>query len=1047
MTCHPSERIRTLILLLLITPLVYATKPPGIPLPRAAEVLDDRYQTLSQQFGDVMRHGPETFSYARAFLALRAYAETDNEEITEGMQHLLQPAHYNERIRTRMRTKTIVIDGDGRDWIAIPAHTPKTPRFMERARYALDEDDTLFALATLARGLASNDAVQVCIDCVGDGYFDFGIWGVVAENGTFYHGGTDFGNTNARISEGYDIAYGSDIEVRVSLQDLVKGRGPLKEEIRVRLDAWNTKRDTLSSDDPLVYIDRAPNYAFRLLLRLLAEACYTEGDTMTLALALANNYIYAKGTEETRAAIEKDIIAHYRLYQEIRAWQEEEKTAYALAEAPLVPKIFWADRVRTVEYDNEGRLPIARYREFVDSIETYKSVRTMARTHALYTRGYTETAARIEEFETAHHFYRTSLAYYENKTRSGEFDDACLRGITQEVAKGAFQETCFGTTRELYDFQWINNQVRRYKTRGRFEGDCGTMTTVMIALYKMAGIPAASFQWYENPDIGSARKMHNFPLYYHNRLRAWVAKQTPGTNEYPLYLHYTKPKWHHAIYHNDYETTDTHIASAYYPGDRAETFRITHFLRVGFPEDRFERVFFSGDTLTKGLFFTEETAPFTFPDEDEDGLIDKDEARMGTSPRERDSDGDGALDRQEVDYGTDPRSESSHPFALPTLSGFVKAACVMKTNNEGVYYEFFTNADEVHRFRNRYHFTPSDVFDRAHYRFFTFEKTRDENGSFTFTFRLPKETRLSVSFYNTHDNTIKNGYTAVSHDGHFARIRMLPPRGSSQAFLYLTRGTNTYTMGVIRVTAFNDTPHATWRDATSITPFPEHFAPAFFTHNLSFTPSFVGNIRMRKARDVTFALAAPPHVDEIRGLLRDGEENEQYGQVAVAPNAKGYDVTLLPTKRGTYTLDLFVVTNGKWEWVTRMKVDAEEDARLSFPTPGVTSKGAFPLCTKAFHEAGLSFQTKHAGYIAFEKESATVTLRVPDDVTLWHGVYREQGEAWNEVKDVSSAERKRSRYSITIAPKHRGRYRVDISFKDAGKWQFGARFYVAYQVE
>ena len=57
------------------------------------------------------------------------------------------------------------------------------------------------------------------------------------------------------------------------------------------------------------------------------------------------------------------------------------------------------------------------------------------------------------------------------------------------------------------------------------------------------------------------------------------------------------------------------------------------------------------------------TEPVDDVDSDGDGLLDSDEAKLGTDPDLVDTDGDGWEDGEEVDGNTDPLEASDHPYA------------------------------------------------------------------------------------------------------------------------------------------------------------------------------------------------------------------------------------------------------------------------------------------------------------------------------------------------------------------------------------------------
>jgi len=66
-----------------------------------------------------------------------------------------------------------------------------------------------------------------------------------------------------------------------------------------------------------LFSGREVNHALALLVSLLEHGASRPGDTITLALALANNHIYSIGDEAVRTAVRSDAVAHFGLYREM----------------------------------------------------------------------------------------------------------------------------------------------------------------------------------------------------------------------------------------------------------------------------------------------------------------------------------------------------------------------------------------------------------------------------------------------------------------------------------------------------------------------------------------------------------------------------------------------------------------------------------------------------------------------------------------------------------------------------------------------------------
>ncbi len=115
------------------------------------------------------------------------------------------------------------------------------------------------------------------------------------------------------------------------------------------------------------------NDALELLMQLLKEGEFQNGDSMACALAFVNSYLYSIADVDARRLIREDILKHHRLYRKVAAYQRQVRPGPGLSDAPVVPKIYWADRHRTMELES-GVLTAKYYAEFIDRIEVLEAV-------------------------------------------------------------------------------------------------------------------------------------------------------------------------------------------------------------------------------------------------------------------------------------------------------------------------------------------------------------------------------------------------------------------------------------------------------------------------------------------------------------------------------------------------------------------------------------------------------------------------------------------------------------------------------------------------
>ncbi|MHB8788769.1 MAG: hypothetical protein ACYDBT_02690 [Desulfobulbaceae bacterium] len=430
--------------------------------------------------------------------------------------------------------------------------------------------------------------------------------------------------------------------------EMVKGFGLiLQEEVYSYWSATNTKKK---------------NYALTLLVHLLANGAAIPGDTMTIALAVANNYIYSIADEPTRKQIKKDLINHFEYYKRIRSWQKTMNIRYDLARAPVIPKVYWAHRQRNLDlFSKISTLHLDQYLEFVDTIENLELMHDIITKNTLAQADSLIAIARnIEQFTEKNLLYRAKIDQHQNKLKRYP-DDNNARQALLEYEKGEYTVDFMGQKRRWDLFYWLNYQVRLYKKFGYFKGDCVTETTFQMNLYKAAGIPAMANQ--ERPVIKGGYS-HNSPLFFNAFFNKWDSIQIPQQAHADYYLHFEKPIWHHLRYEKDgdkHKRTGREISSSYWQGEKASRNKIVSFRRRGYVEEDFEKLFLSDTTQQPGFILNSLSAPDRITDTDHDGILDEFEIGKNTDRNNADTDQEGVADLWEIEWSFNPADPSSRP--------------------------------------------------------------------------------------------------------------------------------------------------------------------------------------------------------------------------------------------------------------------------------------------------------------------------------------------------------------------------------------------------
>ena len=231
------------------------------------------------------------------------------------------------------------------------------------------------------------------------------------------------------------------------------------------------------------------NYALEILIKLLISNNYIENDTITIALAIANNVIYSMADSETKKLIINDCISHFNFYKKVLLFQKDWNIKYNLSSVPVLNKAIWANRVHM--FPVRGRLTKKDYLEYIDSIKNLELIHKMVKDNSLYLAPTLYLVAKnLEKY--VHLNLRFSL---------GE------RAVYKNLS----------TT---YDgIRWTNAQMEIFNRDGFWRGDCGVYTLMQTRFFTCAGIPSYRISW-QSPGRG-----HHQQVYYNPFLQKWFSVQ------------------------------------------------------------------------------------------------------------------------------------------------------------------------------------------------------------------------------------------------------------------------------------------------------------------------------------------------------------------------------------------------------------------------------------------------------------------------------------------------------------------------------------------
>jgi hypothetical protein len=443
-------------------------------------------------------------------------------------------------------------------------------------------------------------------------------------------------------------------------------RGMNADRARELLRSWfdNDNRELVRGMEMVLAGEGETNHAMGLLLHLLDSGCYERGETMPLALALANNYLYAAVTPAIRDEIRKDMAAHYRFYRKIVAWQKKAfELPCDLSRMPLIAQIYWADRRAYPPEDITYPVgTISDYREYVDTIDTLEYFHRIAVEQNL-SRG--DGIARIGR--NVYLYVHTTRAadglnrhlYNPDEKTAGKITDRMPQDKGPRTGLEWFQLRHRGIQRNICDFIWTNYQRQLMERTGHSVGLCEVTSLIEMALFKAMGMPAGlmvRFPPRERPFPG-----HVFAMYYDPFLKKWKNLEMIRSWDKPqlteLVIH--KPVWHHRV-------RDLQVKVA----EKAPANRFFKVLDFGIPNGLMERVFMANRPSLDDTLFSRASFPDDPRDSDSDRIPDFEEIILGTDPARPDTGGDGVSDIWKLNHGLDPKIPiTGGSLDLPPIDG------------------------------------------------------------------------------------------------------------------------------------------------------------------------------------------------------------------------------------------------------------------------------------------------------------------------------------------------------------------------------------------
>ncbi len=276
-------------------------------------------------------------------------------------------------------------------------------------------------------------------------------------------------------------------QVRLTLPDASA------EAVLARLDAFARTDPAFESLDYVLCEEhfrkrRTPNYALLLFVHLLDRNPEAANDTMSAAIALANNYYYPNGDPAVRRLILADVDAQWKFYVRLVAWQARISAPAPLARMPIEAKVVWAARERT-----------------------YAPTRNQ--------KDYIQRLPRIEEIESMHEVVAKETGLAEARSLAQWSARIQKWFLSQRVPRSKLppdkQHIFFS---DLYAY---------YRAEKRFPTKhCVATATFFWVIYRSVGMPV--FTYYQNfrtAGTDGSGVLHEWPAYYDPDRRIWESGQ------------------------------------------------------------------------------------------------------------------------------------------------------------------------------------------------------------------------------------------------------------------------------------------------------------------------------------------------------------------------------------------------------------------------------------------------------------------------------------------------------------------------------------------
>ncbi len=396
--------------------------------------------------------------------------------------------------------------------------------------------------------------------------------------------------------------------------------------------------------------DKGENHALKLLLLLLRDDVYIQNDSITLAIVLAHNALYAIGDAETRLRMLSDMKEQFHLYREIIQWQRAWNVAYRLESLPVLAKAQWA--YRGSYHRQHKKLTLSEYEKYYASIANIRFFRQLA-----LTQGFANSDSLRRISQKSEWFVYNNTASFDELDALPGFSDSGMKTVKNEEGWSLSVNGVFYREDGLPEF---NFQVDFYKKYKVFTGDCTTTSMMKAYFYKSMGIPA--FFVHLKP------MNHFFTAHYNPFTQSWefFQKWAPEADDSRLFrLRYYRVN-PHCFLPNDSKTIIL---------ENLPAARIKNMVFNGISQDLYEELFVPSVAKIGVKTDAEILASSA-------GLL---KAPLADSSA-RDGDSDRFSDTWEVEHGFDPLNpesplklgksasskDTSDTAVLPALDGIIR---------------------------------------------------------------------------------------------------------------------------------------------------------------------------------------------------------------------------------------------------------------------------------------------------------------------------------------------------------------------------------------